>query len=449
MQNWIENIFQWYRKDTIGTRFASGAVGSFALKISYAVTNLVLGILLARWLGADNFGAYAYALSWMVVLSAPSGLGLDRLLVREVAALRVQSAWGQIRTLLRQANRLTLGASVGVAVIVVVVSLVFFTTENTQLVIALWIAMLLLPIMNLMRVRQAAMMGMNHAVAAQLPEQTIHPILFLVFVVASILFIGAQPNAAFALGLSVTAAVITLWIGSRMLYRLLPTASSNSVIADVSVWKRSVLPMVLLGALQVLNARIVTLILGAISGAHAVGIYAVASRGAEYVSFFLVTSLPMLSATAAGLFASKDMAQLEKIVTRTARFTLILSAPVAFALVFFGDWYLLLYGQDFTQGQTALAILSVGQLINVAMGAVGSLLILGGHERDAAKGIAIAVVVNIGLSFALIPAWGIEGAAIADASSLIVWNLLMAFWVYRRIGIHSSAFGKISFKGAE
>jgi len=87
--------------------------------------------------------------------------------------------------------------------------------------------------------------------------------------------------------------------------------------------------------------------------------------------------------------------------------------------------------------------LSVGQLINAATGSVGLLLIMTGYERDAAICVGISAVLNVVLNATLIPKWGLTGAAIATTSSMMVWNILLAIWVYRRLRIHSTALGEI------
>ena len=69
-----------------------------------------------------------------------------------------------------------------------------------------------------------------------------------------------------------------------------------------------------------------------------------------------------------------------------------------------------------------------------------------GHERDTATGVGIAAAVNVTLNVLLIPLWGIEGAAIATAISLMTWNILLAVWVYRRLGIYTTAAGSLGLR---
>ena len=56
----------------------------------------------------------------------------------------------------------------------------------------------------------------------------------------------------------------------------------------------------------------------------------------------------------------------------------------------------------------------------------------------------MTAVMNIALNAVLIPRYGMEGAAVSSALALISWNLIFAYWVYRRVGIVPSAFAKLS-----
>jgi O-antigen/teichoic acid export membrane protein len=98
------------------------------------------------------------------------------------------------------------------------------------------------------------------------------------------------------------------------------------------------------------------------------------------------------------------------------------------------------FGAEYESAYVPLVILCVGQLVNASMGSVGALLNMTGHERDTTKSILVAAVVNVALNLSLVPHWGIIGAAVATASTLTVWNLIMWHKVRARIGIEPSLF---------
>ena len=99
------------------------------------------------------------------------------------------------------------------------------------------------------------------------------------------------------------------------------------------------------------------------------------------------------------------------------------------------------FGAAFGSGADALAILAAAQVVNVSMGSVAQILNMTGHEGDAARGMAVSTVTNVVLNLAFIPPWGMKGAAVATGISLILWNVLLAKAVHRRLKLRTTAFG--------
>ena len=148
-----------------------------------------------------------------------------------------------------------------------------------------------------------------------------------------------------------------------------------------------------------------------------------------------------LAPHAAQLYAAGRMAELQQTVTRAAKAILLFTTPLVLVLLVFGEPLLRLFGGEFTGGEDALAILALGQLFNAAMGSVGILLIMTGHERDVLASVGVATFVGVALTAALIPPLGVEGAAIGRVTSLAVWNVVLAVITYRRLGIQATAAG--------
>jgi O-antigen/teichoic acid export membrane protein len=69
-----------------------------------------------------------------------------------------------------------------------------------------------------------------------------------------------------------------------------------------------------------------------------------------------------------------------------------------------------------------------------------------GHEHFAARGFGLGAASNLLLNAVLIPPFGIVGAAVATSTSLVVWNVMLAIYVYRLLGLHSTALGVIRLR---
>jgi O-antigen/teichoic acid export membrane protein len=419
------------------------------LRIAFSGLSFLVTVLLARLLGRAGFGAYSYAFAWIVLLGIPAILGSDQLLVREVAAHHAKSDWGLMRGLLRRANGAVLLVSLGLALLAAALAWALRGRWPSPIMLpTFWVALILLPLVTLTRVRQGAMQGLHRVALGAMPEQLIQPALLVGLLSMAYLFWRQRLTAPLAMGLNVGAAAVAFAVGAVLLYRTLPLPVKEAapVYRDMA-WARSALPLVFIASMGVLFGQADTLILGAIKGAQAVGVYSVAHKGAEFITFALVVQNAAFASTAASLYAARDFERLQRLVTRLARWTLLACLPLAIGMIGFGYWFLLYcYGPQFTQARTALAILSFGQLVSVGIGSVGVLLVMTGHERDCATGIAAGAVANILLNLLLVPRWGTEGAAVAYAGSMILWNVLMAVLLYRKVGLHSTPLGTLTFR---
>lgn len=423
------------------------ASGSFGLKIASAGLSFVIGLLLARLLGTAGYGTYAYAMNWVGLLAVPGALGLDRLLVREVAAYGTKAEWCFMRGLLKWSNQTVLMVSSGLALIAAFIGWVLVGRQDSLVLISFLIALISLPLVTLIRLRQSVLRGLNRVVAGQAPEMLIQPMLFICFIGVAYLLLGGNLTVPWALGINIAATGIAFVVGTRVLIKTLPPAIEETFPSyKIREWIRSALPLMLITGMKIINAKTDILMLGAMKGPKDAGIYAVANRGAELITFILIAVNLALAPTVVNLFAAGEMKKLQSVIIRSTRVILLFSLPIGLALIIFGHWFLLLFGEAFTQGRTSLTILSFGQIVNASMGSVGLLLVMTGHERSAAIGAGISAVLNVILNALLIPAWGIAGASIATASSMIVSNILLAIWVYRTTRIHSTALGIIALR---
>jgi len=166
------------------------------------------------------------------------------------------------------------------------------------------------------------------------------------------------------------------------------------------------------------------------------------------MAFFLLAVGPALAPTIASLSARGDTLRLQQIVVRSTRATLVPSLPAGLVGIAFGDRFLLLYGPGSVAGRAALTILSLGQLANVALGPVALLLLMSGHERDAARTLGATALVVAGLNAILIPRWGVTGAAAATAATVTLRSLLLGYLVPRRVGVRAHAAARVNLEPA-
>lgn len=420
---------------------SSIAVG---LRIVQTMIGALLAVALARTLGPRDYGFYSYALALIFLMATPVRFGLPELLVRELAASHVNSAWGRLRGVLRW----TLGVSVGVSVAVIGLTLVlvlwFRIGRNSVDVLTLYWGLALLPLLVLCSMRGAALRGLGLAIPGQLAEQALRPTILLCAVIVAASIVRVDLSAEQVMALHVGAAGVALLFGQVLLYRSTPPESKRvEPVYETRRWAMSAGPLALIAGLQFINTNADVVMIGALVDAKAVGIYRAVSQGAALVTLGLVAVNLVVAPQIARLWTRQQLADLQGLMVQSARAVLAMGAPIALALMLLGRPILrFAFGPEFSAGVAPLAILAAGQVFNCATGLVGSLLIMTGHERDVVFRVSVAAILNVGLNLLLIPAFGLAGAALATSTTYVVWNVLLWLLVHRRVGVDASALGR-------
>ncbi len=425
-------------------RMLASASATAVLQGASAVMAFVLAVLLARFLGSGGYGRYAVAFAWSTLLGVPAILGLNTFLVRGIAVYEVREEWGLMKGLLFRANQLVLLTSTTIAVCGIIVALTWFSPSFRG---PFCVAMLLVPITALTLLRQGAMQAFGRVVKGQLPEYLIRPLLIIVGVVALELVGHGVLTPTTALGANVAGVALAFVVGAVLLGRALPaTLRSARPEFLTREWLRVSLPMMLIAGVWLGNNYITTLMVGALDGSRAAGVYTAVQKGAEVIVILLYATNMSLAPAIARLQARKDWQGLEHTTERMARATLLVSAPVAVAFMVLPHIYLGLFGASFQSGATALVILALGQLINAAAGPSGNVLLMTGQERMAVRGVAVGLLANVVLAVVLVPPFGVTGGAIAFASSLALWNTVLVVLARRLVGINVTAFRPLALQ---
>lgn len=437
------------RGEGLRAQLLRGGIGSIAVKIASTGLVFAVAVVLARVLGPEGYGIYAYAFALVSVLAIPAQFGLPNLVIRETAKAEANGEWGLMRGLWRWATGVTGAISLALALVAGGLAWVFADRfGEMQLATFAW-GLLLVPLMALGAVYGGALRGLRKVVTGQLPQFVLRHGFLVAFVLgAAFLWSGAELTPAGAMALHAVAAAAAFAIGAWMLARSRPgemrAASAPRTVYRPLAWMAAALPLALVAGMMMINQHTDILMLGLFRSAEDVGVYRVVVQSGMLVVFGLQAADMVVAPQFARLHSLNDTASLQRVATISARVALAIALPVALAFIFFGDAVLgWVFGPAFAVGHTALAIIVIGQFVNASFGSAGYLLNMTGHERDTARGVAIAAGCNIGLNLILIPPLGMNGAAMATALTFVIWNALLWRDAKRRLQVDSNAFSAI------
>jgi O-antigen/teichoic acid export membrane protein len=431
------------KSDGLRAKLVQSGIGSVVIQTFNRISALVMGLILARMLGVEGYGVYAYAFAVMSLLMVVAEAGVPTLLMRETAASCGRKEWGLLKGALSRSVQFVSFTSTGVVLIGLTVLWWRSHYLSSTAFYTMLFMLFLLPFAALTKITAHAIRGLQQILFSQVVELLLRPLLVLLIVSSVFICFPALRKPQYAMSFQLFSAVISLGVAIWFLNRILPQKIKTSPSQYRNRrWLKSALPFTLIGGAGIINSQTDIIMLGWIKSAEQVGIYRAAIQGALLTVFGLQAVNTVIAPQFARLYAKGDMAHLQQLVTESARMILLTALPIAFILIFAGDFIVvLLFGADFSASNTPLVILTVGQLTNVFFGSVGYLLNMTGYEKDTARSLWMTAVLNVLLNLILIPKFGINGAAIATSLSTAAWNMLLNHFVRRRLSINSTALG--------
>ena len=177
--------------------------------------------------------------------------------------------------------------------------------------------------------------------------------------------------------------------------------------------------------------------LGYFLNTAAVGIYSMSVTLSRIIlvvnESLIILFLPIVT----GYFAVGKREEMTLFFKTVTRWIFLFSVPIlVFTILYAIPLLEAFYGATFVPGFMALSILITGFFFVGAVGPTQDMLKAIGKPRYDLINTIIAAGANIVLNLTLIPLYGITGAAIATASSYILWNVLSLVEVYLVLKIH-------------
>lgn len=247
----------------------------------------------------------------------------------------------------------------------------------------------------------------------------------------------ARPGTAAACGAIVTTAAVTAVVSGAFYHRMFslgPTVRAALGRAASPEVLRFASPLVLAGVFWMVLARLDVLVFGLRASAVEVGVYG----GCLLFS----TSVPQMKGAFETVVASSiphalavgDLDGLRREIRRHTRWAAVLIVPVFVLFGGFSDVVLRVLGPEFVRGAGALTILVAGQLVS-ALCLSAWVVALSGRAAWSAATAAVFVLVDVLLLRALIPRYGMNGAALSTALVVAGSQLALSFQAYRIAGV--------------
>lgn len=425
----------WGRTDDIAV-MARGAGMSAILRFSSAGLSLATQVVLARLMGADQYGLYAVIFSSVSVLALPLALGLDISIIRFVPGHIFRNEGGFIRGLIRRAFQVEaiLGLS---AAIVWAFGSYWIVGQHLGATILAGSGLIVVEL-GLVAILTAILRALHKIGRAQFPTDILDPLLLIAAILAFRITTGSvgATQAVLAKAFTLVAVIALLGFWARRSAR--PLIGNDRPLYTTTRWIGVGIPLILIGGSVVLLGRMDVLMVSALVSPTEAGIYMVALKIGTLMEMVMAAVNTIAAPMIAGLHARNDHRGLERLLRTTAKTVFVIVLAVGAFVILAGSRLLGFFGPEFQQGRHALSILVIGWAAASIVAPVDLLGGMTGHQRSTSMVMIAALILNAALNLILIPRWGIEGAAWASVITLIAWRGFLAVYLGRRLGINPS-----------
>jgi O-antigen/teichoic acid export membrane protein len=397
----------------------SSATLVFVGTVLNRATGLVEYVILGRALSTDVYGVVTVSLAVMSLTTTVALLGFSQGIPRYMSRMDQASD--------RRGVWLTgFGIAMGVAILLGVGLYANADTLARALVdhpggaAILRPFLLAIPLFVGFRVGIAGIRGLEHTVYKTYVADLLYP-LGRVGVILGLLALGFGGVAAGYSYLCMAGA--TFLAAHFLLDKLL------GLVGPVRLHTRELVgfsaPLVVSSVLSLLLMHTDTLMLGYFRSSHATGMYGYVyplSTGLLFViTAFGFLYLPLT----ARLDADDRRGELDAVYRVTTRWIFLATFPLFLTFVVFPtDVLVLVFGERAGSASPALVVLSIGFFCNATFGRNHDTLTALGATTLVLISNVVAFATNILLNLALIPSYGVVGAAIASAASYVTLNLV-------------------------
>lgn len=244
------------------------------------------------------------------------------------------------------------------------------------------------------------------------------PVVCILIVLACKAVFHVQAGAFESMIIFFGSMLLSYGFGAWVLHRKLsPSTKLQPAKYQTKHWISESITLMVNSGMYLILGQISVVMIGMMHGTSESGIFSATVRIATMVSF-AITSINMIAAPIISeSYAEGDMKQMQRICTLSGRSGFAFASLVFLAVLFFGQWILGLFGEEFKTGQPALILLSLSHLVHSYCGQSGTVMTMTGQQRASSQLLMISTGMNIVLNLALIPSMGMIGAAIANLIS--------------------------------
>lgn len=417
------------------------SLASLVIKVATAGLAYLAYVVLSRVMNPVEYGYFAFGLSLATLLSIGACLGQQTAILRYWPEEMVAGRRDRAINALRSGAALVVITGIALTAGLILAGFILDALDHGPMAHVYAGASLILP-MAAAEYFSSALRAQGSVWTALFPRDVIWrltlPVAAITFFSLGVILVG-WTALILTSALLVLALAVQFWTAGQRKYEIMPgSAGLPQYWRDHSTATRWFLLGTVLDS-AALNIDII--LVGLFVSPESAGIYFNAFRTAGLLTLFMFAITLVAAPMVAQHYHAGEMRKAQAITAFCAWAGFLFSLVVFAGFVIFGDLILSLFGGTHRDGVAILILLSVGLLFDAATGPSRIVMMMTGHERDYVRIFGGITVAGMAVQVAVIPIWGVVGAAAVNMAARILAQLAIAWWSRRKIGLDTSLLG--------
>ena len=432
----IDQVLQSLKQTPNGSASRMALI-TFFIRVGGAALAYFSQVILARLMGAHDYGIYSVAWTWIVVLGAMACGGFSTSTTRFIPQYRQVNDFMHLRGFLAASRGIAFTGASLIAGLGILAVFLFSSVIEPYYALPMAIVFIALPMFAFGSVLDGIARSYDWPLLAMLPTYIWRPAAILGILLALVLF--GQPATA---PTAAAAAVAATWsiallqnikLDSKLKTRI-PKVPRRT---ELRTWFAISLPMLMVeGFFQLITSADVIMVSFWLDPDE-VAIYFAASKTLALVHFVYFAVRAASAHRFSAFFHAGDQEGLANYVHKTTFWTFWPSLVTGLGLLVVSPLLLSLFGKDFSSGFPLIAVLFIGVLARASVGPVDALLNMSSNQKTCAAIYAAALSVNVLLNIVMIPRFGLIGAASATSFAIIVEATCLTITARKKLNVQT------------
>ena len=410
------------------TEISKGVVSVGTWNLTKIITSAIAYPILARLLGADGYGQYAYCLAVIMLASPFANMGITYVLTKHLAERPGDLVWRRNLAAFCGLTNLIATLSVGA---VVSILLLRYPVSGRNPVIMAGVVVGIIILEQVWFYSRGILYGLHREELATLPAT-------LGAIVSAGLGIGFALSGMGVLGVltgiliaNLAVAIVTF----RYTYQVVEWSSGSDIFRELPVLNLATIGLssMLFTTFSLALYRADIILVRHLASDAQAGLYAAAVQWSQFVWFVPMAVEAMLLQATTPLWGEGHVGLITDMLSRWLRHSALVTAFFLVFIFVFADHVMqIFFGSDFSGASLMLRILVPGALAFSFARDMWPVIYARSHAFLLVVVIASAVLVNLTLNWFLIRQWGAAGASVAASVSfacvLLAYSVILRSW---------------------